>query len=256
MPHYLQPIKHAILIITCTIIMLQAGAQTKPAFTPKVVYQSDKLIITQVAENSYLHTSYKQTNDFGKVPCNGLVVRHKNEAVIFDTPTNNEGAEALIKWVEEQLQCQISALIPTHFHDDCLGGLQAFHQHQVPSYAHIKTIELAKANHYVAPEHGFSDSLMLPVGDKHVDVRFFGEGHTIDNVVGYFAADKVLFGGCLIKEWNASKGYLGDANLAAWSGTVQKIKQAYPQAQLIVPGHGTSGNQKLLDYTIRLFQPQ
>jgi metallo-beta-lactamase class B len=256
MPLYLTHIKQTILIITCTIMMLQAGAQNKQAFIPNVVYQSDTLLITQVAENSYLHTSYKQTNDFGKVPCNGLVVRHKNEVVIFDTPTNDAGAEALIKWVQEKLLCKINAIIPTHFHDDCLGGLQAFHQHQVPSYAHIKTIELAKANHYVAPEHGFSDSLMLPVGDKEVEVWFFGEGHTIDNVVGYFPADKALFGGCLIKEWNASKGYLGDANLEAWSATVQKIKQAYPQAQLVVPGHGTPGNQKLLDYTIQLFKPQ
>lgn len=31
-----------------------------------------------------------------------------------------------------------------------------------------------------------------------------------------------MFGGCLIKELDAGKGYLGDANVADWSSTVEK----------------------------------
>jgi hypothetical protein len=38
--------------------------------------------------------------------------------------------------------------------------------------------------------------------------KFFGEGHTKDNVVAYFLSEKILFGGCLLKELEASKGYL------------------------------------------------
>ena len=40
---------------------------------------------------------------------------------------------------------------------------------------------------------------------------YFGEGHTKDNIMGYFTEDQALFGGCLIKKVGASKGYLGDA---------------------------------------------
>jgi metallo-beta-lactamase class B len=76
----------------------------------------------------------------------------------------------------------------------------------------------------------------------------------VDNIVGYFPADQVLFGGCLIKEVNASKGYLGDANVAAWSETVSRIKQAYPQVDYVVPGHGAHGHKELLDYTVELFR--
>jgi metallo-beta-lactamase class B len=37
-----------------------------------------------------------------------------------------------------------------------------------------------------------------------------------------------MFGECLIKELKASKGYLGDANIANWSNTVEKVKIEYP----------------------------
>jgi metallo-beta-lactamase class B len=92
------------------------------------------------------------------------------------------------------------------------------------------------------------------VGNEKIIAKFFGEGHTKDNIVGYFPSENVLFGGCLIKELNANKGYLGDATLADWSNTVQKIKKEYPKVKIVVPGHGDYGNAKLLDYTIHLFK--
>jgi metallo-beta-lactamase class B len=238
-------------LLTCTGFHCSSHAP-KP-FAPKVVYQSPTLVITQLAAHSFQHTSYKQTNDFGNVPCNGLVVRNGGETVVFDTPTNDSCATELLQWIVDSLRCRVTAVIPTHFHDDCLGGLKAFQEQGIPSYAHFKTIELAQANNYTVPVNGFRDSLKLPVGKESVQIRFFGEGHTRDNVVGYFAADRILFGGCLLKEMNASKGYLGDANVAAWSNTVARVKQAFPAVQQVVPGHGASGGPELLDYTIGLF---
>jgi metallo-beta-lactamase class B len=244
-----------LLITLVSICILPASAQQPKAFKPKVVYHSNELVITQIADHSYQHTSFKQTNDFGKVPCNGLIVRSKDTAIVFDTPTNDKVSEALIRWIQETWHASIKAIIPTHFHDDCLGGLQAFHNHNIPSYAYFKTIDLAGANNYEVPQHSFNDSLIFQLGNTTVVARFFGEGHTIDNVVGYYPADEVLFGGCLIKELQASKGYLGDANVKDWSATVERIRTAYPQARLVVPGHGAYGNKQLLDYTISLFKP-
>lgn len=220
----------------------------------KEVYKSSTLIITQVTENSFIHTSFKQTNDFGNVPCNGLFVRNNNEIVIFDTPTNDKSSEELIKWIQETLRCKINAVIPTHFHDDCLGGLKAFDENHIASYANFKTIELAKLNNAVVPKNGFTDSLILKLGNENITVKFLGEGHTKDNVVGYFPSENVMFGGCLIKEVGASKGYLGDANLKEWSNTVENVKKEYPNVKFVIPGHGKYGSKKLLDYTINLFK--
>ena len=245
------------LITICLLFMVvNCSAQTNEAFVPKVVYKTDNLIVTQISANAFEHTSYLQTNDFGKVPCNGLIVRDGEETIIFDTPTNDKSANELINWIVENLNCKIKAIIPTHFHDDCLGGLKAFHDQGVPSYAYFKTIDFAKAINLTVPQNSFSKSVNLKLGTKHVTAKFFGEGHTKDNVVGYFPSEDIMFGGCLIKEMNATKGFLGDANVSTWSATVGKIRKEYPKVKIIIPGHGERGDSKLLDYTINLFKTQ
>ncbi len=245
-----------ILLVVAILTAISCNPQKKNKFRVKETYKSNDLIITQITENSFVHTSYKQTEDFGNVPCNGLIVRSNNQVIVFDTPANNESSEQLIKWINEKLNCTINAIIPTHFHDDSLGGLEVFHNNNISSYAYQKTIELAKESNFVVPINTFSDSLNLKIGEQKVIVRFFGEGHTKDNVVGYFPNENVMFGGCLIKELNATKGYLGDANVAKWSNTVEKVKNNYPDVKVIVPGHGQYGDRKLLDYTINLFKIQ
>lgn len=243
-----------LIIAIVSITVSGCNDQQQSIFEPKIVYQSDDLVVTQITENAYQHISYLQTNDFGKVPCNGLIVRDNNEVVIFDTPANDKSSEALIKWIKETLHCKLNAIVPTHFHDDCLRGLKAFEDSGIPSYAYFKTVMLAKENNLVVPQNSFTDSLVLKVGNQKATAKFFGEGHTIDNVVGYFPAENIMFGGCLIKESAATKGYLGDANVEAWSNTVEKVKEAYPDVKFIIPGHGVYGDRKLLDYTINLFR--
>ena len=245
-----------LLLIVITLAILNCNSQKKGSFKAKELYKSNNLIITQIADNTFEHTSFKQTNDFGNVPCNGLIVINSKEAIIFDTPTNDKSSTELIIWIKETLHCKINAIIPTHFHDDCLGGLKAFHENNIPSYAYFKTIELAKENNFVVPKNSFGDSLILKVGNENIIAKFFGEGHTKDNVVVYFPSEDVLFGGCLLKEIDATKGYLGDANVTDWSITVEKIKKEYSNVKIIVPGHGEYGNKKLLDYTINLFKTQ
>lgn len=245
-----------ILGILFSLIILSCSSQSKNSFKAKKIYESKNLIITQISENSFIHTSFKQTNDFGNVPCNGLVVKDHNETIVFDTPTNDKSSEELIQWINEKLDSKINAIVPTHFHDDSLGGLMIFHKYNIPSYSYVKTIELARENNFVIPENGFNDSVILKVGDKDVIVKFFGEGHTKDNAVGYFPGGNILFGGCLLKELEAGKGYLGDANVSAWSNTVEKVKKEYPDVKIVVPGHGEYGDGKLLDYTITLFKGQ
>ena len=104
------------------------------------------------------------------------------------------------------------------------------------------------------PIKEFDNRLKLSIGDEKVYAEYFGEGHTQDNIIGYFPKDNAIFGGCLIKRLGASKGYLGDANTDLWSGTVRKLKLKYPNAKIVIPGHGKWGGTELFDYTIKLFK--
>lgn len=221
-----------------------------------VVYQSENLLIKKLSSRIYMHISYLDTEDFGRVACNGMFVTNEIKAVVFDTPTDNKSSLELIGFIAEKLESEIIALIPTHFHGDCVGGLEAFEQHNIPVYAAKRTVELLKGNgqNFTKPVSEFDNSITLDVGSEKVHVQYFGEGHTKDNIVGYFPGDKTVFGGCLVKSTGAGKGYLGDANISAWPETVRKVKAQYPDAEIVIPGHGNWGGAELLDYTIELFE--
>jgi metallo-beta-lactamase class B len=216
-------------------------------------YMSEALLIEQISDRVYQHTSFLDTESFGKVPCNGMIVISEGEAVIFDTPTTGTASAELIDWIEDQHQSLIKAVVPTHFHQDCLAGLDEFHRRQVPSYGYRQTIKLAGQNGVTPPQNSFDESLELPVGNQTVRVAFVGAGHTKDNVVAYFPADEVLFGGCLVKEVGAGKGNLEDANVKDWPATIARLRERYPKVAIIIPGHGKRGGIELLDYTRELF---
>lgn len=215
---------------------------------------TDNLVIEKVKDHVYRHVTYLQTQSFGRVECNGMIVFDEGEAVIFDSPIDDSTSYALVDWLKKNLNVKVKAVIATHFHEDCVGGLAAFRKLKIPSYATHKTIEFAKKAKFQVPQKGFDDRLELKVGTRNVIAEFNGEGHTRDNIIGYFPSEKAMFGGCLIKELDATKGNLADANVNDWSMTVSKIKKKYPDTQIVIPGHGKLGNTALLDYTIALFE--
>lgn len=220
------------------------------------VYQTENLIIKRLSNHVYEHISYLNTDDFGKVASNGMLVINENKGVVFDTPTEEKSSLEFINFVRDELNCELIALLPTHFHKDCIGGIAAFEKHSIPTYASNQTITLLKKNgqKFSKPINDFDNYIALNIGNKKVYAEYFGEGHTKDNIVGYFPDDEAVFGGCLIKELGASKGYLGDANIKVWSETVEKVKLKYPNAKIVIPGHGKSGETELFDYTIQLFK--
>lgn len=253
----LKPILIIIAIATQILVsskVTKAANQTLPA--DSAIYKTTTLIINKLSSHCYQHLSYFNTEDYGKVECNGMIVIDGNEAIVFDTPADNQSSEELINYVTKKMNVKIKAIIPTHFHEDCVGGLKMFDQFNIPSYASNQTIELLKSKTKTNTSRikGFDKNLDLKVGNLKVYARYFGEGHTKDNIIGYVPADQAMFGGCLIKEVDASKGYLGDANVKEWSQTVKKVKQKFPDAKIIIPGHGNIGGTELLDYTVKLFK--
>ncbi len=211
--------------------------------------------IIPVTPNVLVHVSYLQTESFGKVACNGIIYINGNEAVFADTPPDDSASATLLDWFAATYPgVKIVAVIPEHFHNDCLGGLNEFHRRGIPSFAHNETRERAEQNKFPVPQNGFGKSLELNVGNATVQCYYPGPAHTQDNVVVWIPAERVLFGGCMVKAIGADKGYLGDANEAEWSNTVRRVKQAFGTAKTVVPGHGETGGKKLLTYTIQLFE--
>jgi metallo-beta-lactamase class B len=216
---------------------------------------SEDLSIVPLSANTFLHVGMLQTTSFGRVGCNGLVYIQNGEAVVMDTPPDTVQSQALLHWIEKAFPgTRVKAVIVNHFHDDCLAGLPVFHRQGIPSYANRQTIALAADRGVPVPQNGFSGQWELTVGGQTIVSRFFGEAHTKDNIVTWIPSEKVLFGGCQVKALGSEKGNLADANVKAWSYTTRKIKNAYQNARIVVPGHGNAGGTELLEYTIRLFE--
>lgn len=234
-----------LLVVNITIVNAQQN---------QLLYQTETLEVSRVSQHTLLHLSYLKTTSFGKVACNGMIVVNNGEAIVFDTTCDNASSKELIDYLTLHLGYTIKAVIPCHYHDDNLMGLEAFHEAGVPSYALEETITKAKALKLPIPQNSYKDSLVLNLGSLKVITDYQGGGHTADNVIGYVPEDAVLFGGCLIKSLGSDKGNISEAKVDSWSETVEKIKTKYPAIEIVIPGHGECGSTDLLDYTIKMFK--
>ncbi len=242
------------VIIALVLINILMPSCTHSNKTLKLI-DRENLKVVQISNHSYVHVSYLDTDTWGKVGCNGYVYVNDGKAVVLDTPIDAKSSRELIDWISNKFNAQIIAVVPTHFHEDCLGGLEVFHEYGIPSYAHYHTLRILQNNNVsLVPSNVIDDNYKIDVGNKSVELRYFGPGHTLDNIVGYVEDDELLFGGCLVKSLNASKGFLGDAKIPQWSNTVSKIIDAYPNTEIVIPGHGKYGDAELLQYTIELFR--
>ncbi|MCP4441662.1 MAG: subclass B1 metallo-beta-lactamase [Aureispira sp.] len=214
---------------------------------------AEDLELIKVSKNVYQYISYMPIPNYGKFPCNGMIYKVGKEVMIFDAPHSKDLAQALIDWLQKDKKWIIKGVIVNHFHNDCLGGLEAFHSLGIPSYSSKQTQVLAKQDSMPVPEIGYDGEWTILLGNKPIICSFFGEAHSTDNIVSWLPKAKVLFGGCMVKAIGARKGNLADANTEQWAKTVTQVKEKYPKVKWVIPGHGKYGNSTLLDYTIQLF---
>jgi len=234
-------------------ILLVFLMSCKPKEESNLIKVSDNLKLTKINDHSYIHISKIFLDNGKQYASNGFIYIDDNEAFVFDSPANDIATEQLINWLQEEKGITIKGVIFNHFHRDCNEGMDIFKKYNIPSIASKMTAQLMKEKKYKQPDEVFENELILNVGSKKIINTFFGQAHSKDNIVSYFPEDQILFGGCMIKSMNASKGNLADANVLEWSNTVRKIKKAYPDIETVIPGHGDQGNQDLLEFTINLF---
>lgn len=211
------------------------------------------LEIVKLSDNDYMHISYLKDAKGGYIGCNGYIFIDNNEALIFDTPITDSLSHQLINYIQEKLKAKVKGVVVNHSHSDASGGLRAFNDREISSYASSKTARLlAQDSLYIS--HPFETKQEIIVGNETVTASFFGEAHTRDNILSYIPKSNTIVGGCMVKSLNAPRGNINDANLGAWSQTVSIIKKTYPDVEMVVPGHGGYGDTALLDYTVALFK--
>jgi metallo-beta-lactamase class B len=209
--------------------------------------------IIQVSDHAYVHVSYTQTAQWGRIASNGVIYAVNGEVLLFDTPMTDSLTKDLVHWITDSLKAQIVGFVPNHWHDDCMGGLSYLHSIGIPSYANEMTREIAKAKGLPVPQTGFVDSLTLHLSDQAVLCKYYGPGHAFDNIIVWIPSERILFAGCMVKEMRSQNlGNTADADLAGWPKTISRVMAAYLGVRIVVPGHGQFGGIELLQHTFEL----
>jgi metallo-beta-lactamase class B len=210
---------------------------------------SDNLELIPLSESVFIHVSYHDLGNYKHVAANGLVVIHQDNAFVIDTTWTDQEAAVLINWLSQK-KIKIEGVVATHWHIDCMGGLNAFHKSGIRSFGHELTRKIARKKHLPVPKCGFTESLVLKLKGKTILLYYPGPGHTKDNIVAWLPDEKILFGGCLLKalEWKGL-GFIGDADLEHWPETLDKVLKKFPDSRIVIPGHGRPGDLSLIRHT-------
>jgi metallo-beta-lactamase class B len=236
----------AILILALVLICKSVSCQNDD----KPLKISSDLELLKISDNAYIHISYAVVPRYGRVAANGLIFIDRKEAFLFDTPWNDSLTEVLVTYLNKKMGLTVIGFVPNHWHEDCMGGLAYLKRRGVASYASQKTIEIAKSKNLAVPEHSFTDSLSLSLGDKVIKCYFPGAAHSQDNIVVWIPSERILFPGCMIKSMNATDlGNTADGDLKSYPETIGWVIRRFRNAKIVIPGHGNAGGPELLTHT-------
>jgi len=235
--------KRILLLLTLALMQLTCYPQD-------TVRICQDLYLLRISGNAFVHVSYAELPGYGRVSANGLIFIDDNAAFLFDTPWNDSLTCLLVSYMEEQMKLKIQGFVPNHWHDDCMGGLGRIRRHNIKSYANQLTIDIARSKGLPVPDEGFTDSLKLRLGDKMIYCWFPGAAHSMDNIVVWIPSEKILFPGCICKSLDSRNlGNTADGDIAGYSETVERIIGRFGEAEIVIPGHGSSGGRELLVHT-------
>lgn len=231
------------IVIICSLISCFAFANANN--------EEPELKVIQIAENVYQHISYKMIDSYGMVPASGLVVVDGSDAHIIDTPWTIADTENLITWIKSK-GLTLKSSVVTHFHEDASGGIALLNTLQIKTYATTLTNKLLALKKRQQSSEEISNNPFALVNGL-VEVFYPGAGHTQDNVVIWLPKEKILFGGCFVKNLQSKNlGYIGNASITDWPKSIQNLLNKYPNIQTVIPGHGKVGDMSLLMHTQQL----
>jgi glyoxylase-like metal-dependent hydrolase (beta-lactamase superfamily II) len=169
------------------------------------------------------------------------------------TPT---AAREWLAALRERTDKPVAYLVLTHYHAVRALGASAYEARHVVGHANTRRwIEERGAQDWESeyrrfprlfrdaesipglsyPDVVFADALTVFLGEREVQIRYLGGGHTIGDAVVWLPQERVLFAGDLVEARAAP--YMGDASVAAWQGGTLDSVGAL-EAEALVPGRG------------------
>jgi glyoxylase-like metal-dependent hydrolase (beta-lactamase superfamily II) len=149
-------------------------------------------------------------------------------------------------------QLPFGDLVLTHYHAVRTLGASAFDARRIVAHANTKALIDERGSEDWASEQGrmprlflgsesipgltdptvtFDDRLIFDLGNRAVELRYLGRGHTSGDLVVWLPEERICFAGDLVEAQAAP--YMGDAHVADWSTTTLDEVAALQPAQLV-----------------------
>jgi len=224
------------LIFLCTIIPVWARSQNKD------------VLLTKLCDRFYVHITKS-----GGVPANGLIAETDHGVILIDTGWDTARTRELLQQVQEQLHKPVLLCIISHCHIDRLGGAAVLQEHHIKTISTPLTASLAVKEGYIPPAGILPNDTTFTIDGLQLTTYYPGAGHAKDNIVVWFPAKRVLFGGCFVKSMEANDlGNVADADVQQWPVSIKKVQERFPEPAWVIPGHQGWGSNKAMEHTLQL----
>lgn len=220
--------------------------------TASIQAQPEKLVITPLTGDFYIYTTYNTYEGY-TVQANGMYLVTDEGVVMFDTPWDTTQFQPLLDSVESRHHQPVIIALATHWHSDKTAGLEYYRQQGIRTYTTLLTDELSQLNNKKRAQYLMTGDTTFHVSGYSFETYFPGEGHTKDNIIIWFAKEKILYGGCLIKGADAEDlGFLGDGNTETYAATLKNVQKKCPKPAYIIVAHSDWSSTRSLKHSIKI----
>jgi glyoxylase-like metal-dependent hydrolase (beta-lactamase superfamily II) len=183
--------------------------------------------------------------------------------MVIDTRSTHVQAREILADLRELTSVPVSVVVDTHGHFDHVYGNHVFRP--APIWGHERCVTfiertgeqrratIAATEPEIAadipevvidpPDRTFSETAFVDVGDRRVELRFLGRGHTDHDIVIRVADAGVLFAGDLVE--NGAVPWFGDGYPLDWPETAFRVAEL--TVGVVVPGHGDHAGRAFAD---------
>ena len=211
--------------------------------------EEKQITFTEIAPNIYAYTTQGDPNS--------AVIIGDDHVLVMEAQATPVMAKALIEKIRTVTDKPIKYLVLSHYHAVRVLGASAFEGAEIICSA--KTLEMIHERgaqdfksetdrfprlfrsvesipHLTYPTLTFETAMTINLGNRIVELKHLGAGHTRGDIVAWVPDCNALFSGDLL-EYGATP-YCGDAQLEEWPETLEKIKAL--GAACAVPGRGNA----------------
>jgi glyoxylase-like metal-dependent hydrolase (beta-lactamase superfamily II) len=180
------------------------------------------------------------------------VIGGEDGLVVVDTRATHPMADELRTDMRELGRHDLAAAVNTHGHWDHAFGNARFAP--TPIWGHVRCAAMIRergeemrarlseafpgepfdAVELTPPSRLFEESATLDLGDRQIELRYLGLGHTDNDIVITVPDASVLFAGDLLE--NGAPPSFGDSYPIAWAETARALLDLVEGG--VIPGHG------------------